>query len=84
MPVQDNTDYVVGDFVVTKDDRSQNTFWVIQSRKLKVPVPEYLSGKYTNKSAALKALGAYEEVTMKRNVHEHDSHIHGEEEDLSD
>ncbi len=67
MPVQDNTDYIVGDLVVTKDDRSQNTFWIIVSRKPEVEVPVQFSGKYTSKSAALKALGAYDGSTMQRN-----------------
>ena len=65
MTIQDNTDYIVGDLVVTKDDRSQNTFWVIVPREPKVTVPQHLSGKYTTKSAALMALGAYEGRTMQ-------------------
>ena len=65
MPVQDNTDYIVGDFVVTQDDRSQTTFWLIKSLKMNVEVPAHWSGKFTTKSAALRALGAYEEKTMK-------------------
>ena len=73
MPIQDNTDYIVGDLVVTKDDRSMNTFWIIVSRNPKAAVPVQFSGKYTSKSAALKALGAYDGSTMQRR-----------EEDLSD
>lgn len=65
MATQDNTDYIVGDLVVTKDDRAETTFWVIKSRKPKVEVPQRLSGKYTTKSDALRALGAYEERTMQ-------------------